>query len=298
MKTFKYQNKRDKNYFEGWYLRFTNSQTNDNYAVIFALTKSLDDPHSFIQVFHQDDDKCEYLRFSLNDFSYDFGSNTVRIKNNYLSLNELHVEGNQQIDISLKNHSFLKVGNNNKSAMSYLRHFPLECFQEVIYLDAEFSGTIKKGNEINISGKAYLEKTYGNNFPSKWVWLQSNHNLENSFSFSVGKVPFHFLKINGFFLLLQTKDKYYRFSTTNLSTIKVEPFKGGVVVIIRRGFYKVKIHANMLKSTKLVGPSKGGVMSLTVNESLQSTARIKLYKFNKLIFDELFENVGFENMYK
>ena len=133
MKTFKYQNKKSKNYFEGWYLRFTDQESSQNYAVIFAITKNVVDPHCFIQVFTQYDKECLYVRYPNSAFSFDDISNTISIMDNKMSISKLTVnEHNISIDLTLSDHSFLTKNDKPVSAMSFLQHFPLECFQEVL----------------------------------------------------------------------------------------------------------------------------------------------------------------------
>ena len=116
MKKFEYRDLKTNNYFEGWYLRVTDELKNINMAFIFALTKDIDDPHSFIQVYDGIALTNKYYRFEVKDFS--FKAQTVFIKDNYLSLEKMHlnIEG-FEISISLKTASNIIGKQNIKSAM-------------------------------------------------------------------------------------------------------------------------------------------------------------------------------------
>ncbi|AIO18015.1 hypothetical protein KQ51_00111 [Candidatus Izimaplasma bacterium HR1] len=291
MKTFEYQNKKSKDYFEGWYFRFTASETNKNYAVIFAITKNLEDSHSFIQVFSDTSEVCDYLRFKVEKFSYDYIENRLHIGKSSLSTTSIHLDTpSLKMDLDFSNKLSLESQPGSNSAMGYLSKVPLECFQEVIYLNGKGKGTI---NKDNVEGTIYIEKTYGSKFPVQWVWLQSNHSKKSSMTFSVGKIPFFGIKAKGFLAILKTPEKLYRFYTGNLSTVKVLKDK----IIVRRGLLKLVLLPMQNETIKLVGPSQKALMNLDVFESLTSTLKLELYRGNKLIFKDSYTNVGYENMW-
>ena len=296
MKTFQYQNQKNKNYFEGWYFRITDAKTNSNYAVIFAITKNVDDPHSFIQVFNNNSTECEYFRFDTSDFSYNYENNEVCIGENYLSTESIYLNTSTiKIDIAFNKQVSLENLSGSNSAMGYLSNYPLECFQEVIYLNGRGIGRINEYSkkDISINGNIYIEKTYGSKFPVKWVWIQSNHSDSSSISFSVGKIPFFGIKTKGFLALLNTPEKLYRFYTGNLSTVNVLKDK----IIVKRGAIKLILKPLLDNTIKLVGPSKKALMNLDVFESLTSTLSVELYKGKTLIFSDTYTNVGYENMW-
>lgn len=293
MRTFKYQNKKNKNYFEGWYFRVTTSSK--NYGVIFAITKNEQDPHAFIQFFTDEMDRCLYLRYDSSEFS--FKDNTVYIGDNYLSLNELQINSEDlKIKLEIKNHLLYTKNNKVQSAMSYLENAPLECFQEVLYLKAFATGEIQYKNEINtIEGSAYSEKTYGKNFPKQWIWLQSYQGAP--FTFSMGKMPVGPFNINGFFFIMELDNQLLRFSTTNGAKIKFNTTKMKADIFISKGFYRIHLEVNLLNPIQLVGPAKYGKMSLGVQESLSSITKMKVFYKGLEKYSHTYKNCGFENMY-
>jgi hypothetical protein len=298
MKTFAFQNKKQKNYFEGWYVRFTDTDCDVKIAIIFAITKDVNDPHAFIQYYDNEEFENHYYRFDTSAFSYDSDTQTIRIGENVLSPNQVIVK-TEKLDIKGQ---FLDVVPLQKyqgttSAMGFLSHAPLECFQEVIFVDSSARFTI---NNLTYNGRSYMEKTYGTNFPKKWIWLQSNHSTNGSaISFSVGHVPVIKFYVKGFFLLLLIKGKEYRFGSFNFSRIIIEQSSESETTIrIKRGWTTVELNAVTDEPVTLVGPRKNGIMDLDVHESITATATIKLYKRGKLIFEDTYTEVGLELMYQ
>lgn len=299
MNTFKYQDLKKKNYFEGWYQRITDENNNVNYAFIFGITKNESDPHAFIQVFDGIKNEMDYYRFEYSDFYY--SKDTVFIKENYLSLDSMYLK-TDALEISVLFTNTKKLNNHykNNSAMSFLSKLPLECFQEIVVMDALYKGELTVGNQLtHISGKSYLEKTYGNKFPTKWIWIQGNHfNKDVSLSFSHAIVPIFKWKKKGFLTILNHNDKEYRFASYNLARMKIlERSYSQVEIVIRKRRYKLVIIAKLVKPTKLVGPSENGVMNLKVYESINSLATLTFTKGRKIIFDTMGRSIGFENMY-
>ena len=106
MKSFTYQNRRKKDYFEGWYTRLVDIENNINIAVIFALTKNELDPHAFIQVYDGVELTNKYFRFDIREFSF---SNEVSIGDNLLSPSNLKLDvDNYKIDVVFENKFQLK----------------------------------------------------------------------------------------------------------------------------------------------------------------------------------------------
>jgi len=301
MNLFKYQNKKDKNYFEGWYFRFTDTRSKSNFAVIFALTKHKTDSHSFIQVLDAKAQKSYYYKFDMSEFSYDEATKTVSIGVNKLNVNELYLKTvDFTITSTTKEIQELQLYGKTKSAMGFLQNAPLECFQEVIFMEARstFKIVYPKRTFSGV-GKSYMEKTYGRNFPKKWVWLQSNYGQKGSkLSFSVGLIPVLFFRVKGFFLILNYEGKEERLTSYNLSRVKVRILdEYSSMLIIKKGKTKVEIVFTSEDAVKLIGPRKHGLMSLDVFESITSKAGINVFKNSQLIYNDVYENVGVELMY-
>ncbi|MFH5882214.1 tocopherol cyclase family protein [Liberiplasma polymorphum] len=295
MKNFNYQGLKSSNYFEGWYFRVTDIKNNINLALIFAVTRYEKDPHAFIQIFDQVIQENTYIKMDETEFN--FINNTVSIGKNTLSLNKVFLQYKDLIiDLNISNQDLLK----KESAMGYLAKFPLECYQEVIYLDATVNGTITKNNEtITIDGKGYMEKTYGKRFPKKWFWLQANHFSEPlAFTLAGGYVPTLLIKKFGFFVILHYKDKEYAFGTYNFAKCKINEIGEHVEFIITKGNFKLIILTRQKNPVVLVGPSDYGNMNLDVLESVESIFKLTFYEDKSLVFESESHYAGFEWMYQ
>jgi tocopherol cyclase len=281
MKKFGYQDKKSKNYFEGWYFRFTNDV---NYAIIFAITKNEEDPHAFIQLFNETMDECIYERFDSSAFS--FSNNVVTLGKNKLSLDHVYLNlKGTVLDIQFTNEHLVE-----KSAMGYLSNAPLDCFQEVILLSGIGIGTI---NGKKVTGTVYIEKTYGNKFPKKWIWLQSNYSKNKSMiSFSVGYIPFLSFTVKGWLLIVKYHQQVLNFHSLAGASLKY--IENGFIVKSRQ--YKIIVHYEKGKTITLVGPGLKAKMEIPVYESLTAKATIQIYKTGALIFEDEYHNVGLENM--
>lgn len=297
MKTFAYQNRKSKNYFEGWYVRLTDQKNDKNIAIIFAITKDKHHPHSFIQYYDGTKKEAFYYEFDSNEFQYDDASYTVHIGENFLSTRQVFLKTKDvKIEAKTEDIELLQPYKGRQSAMGYLQKAPLECFQEVIYMDTNATFTI---NNTTYRGRGYMEKTYGTNFPKDWIWLQSNHSNNGSkISFSVGLVPVLFFHVKGFFLIYHHDGKEYRYGSYNLSHIKIEHVSHSETkYTIRKRKTRIELTATSHKPVKLVGPSKNGVMNLDVFETLTGTATMKVYNKDELVFEDTYHNVGLELMY-
>lgn len=281
MKKFGFQDKKNKNYFEGWYFRFTDTV---NYAIIFAITKNEEDPHAFIQLFKEGMAECIYKRFDLNEFTFE--NNTVQIGKNILSLEKAYIQIDEyEIDLL-----FNEQSSRSHSAMGYLSNAPLDCFQEIILIDGKASGTI---NKQKTEGTIYIEKTYGNKFPKRWIWLQSNHSKNSSqISFSIGYIPLLLTTVPGWLLEVSFNDERLNFHSLG----------GAVLTLQDDGFtvksfnYRVVVTYTQGETIELVGPGKSAKMDIPVYESLTSSATIHIFKNSNNVFYDEYINVGLEIM--
>ena len=297
MRTFSYQNKKQSNYFEGWYVRLSDVEKHINIAIIFAITKDKSHPHSFIQYYDGTKKEAFYYEFSVDAFGYDETSHTITIGKSFFSLRQLYLTTDDvTIEAKTEEPMLLQPYKGHQSAMGYLENAPLECFQEIIYLDAKATFTI---DGTSYHGKAYMEKTYGTNFPNKWIWLQSNHSKQGSkLTFSVGMVPVLFFRVKGFFLIYHHNGKDHRFGSYNLAKITINQVSHNETTFtIKHRKTRIVITATTHKPVRLVGPRKNGTMDLDVFESLTATATMQVFHKQELVFEDQYTNVGLELMF-
>lgn len=287
MDNFSLKNKYHTNAFEGWYTRILSDDGTVNLAVIMAMTLYEEDPHAFIQVFDGNKENNTYHRFDIEDFHFEQGM--VKIKTNTLSLKHLFidVEG-LQVDVTFKD----VTKNPVKSAMGFLRHLPLQCFQEVNILSALAQGSV---NGSPFKGSTYIEKTYGKQFPKRWFWLQADRFDQTvKLSLAGGHVPTLKMKPFGFFCLLKTDTKTYRFATYNLATFKHKRQNNTVTITIKRWPHTLTLTITPGTFTLLKGPGEDANMVMDVPESLNTHVSLTLKTHKDIVLKSTSTHAGFE----
>lgn len=289
-------------YFEGWYFKHTDQSLKYVVSFIVGISKTKSDSHAFIQVIDNIKNKSCYVRYDIDDFTYNKNPFYVKIKENYFSLNKIYVNIKSDIkieaDISYSNLTPISKNIYSPNIMGPFAYLTfMECNHAVISLKHKLSGYIKIYNKkITFDdGLGYIEKDYGSSFPEKYFWLQSN-SLENkkdaSIFLSIAKVPIKKKTITGIISILQIGDKQYRFATYNLTKIKRFIHKKigkneYYFITLKKQNYELEIILEQRNKTKLTAP-KNGLMKNTVYESLNSIAKVKLVHDNKDILYETF----------
>lgn len=300
MKTFAYQNHRDYDYFEGWYIRIIDETNHINRSIIFACTKSTSDPHAFLQLFSHDDETPEYIRYPLDAFQVE--EETIVIGPNSISPTRVVInETNFACDLSISNPITLASQFGTQSAMSFVSWFRLQTNQEVVYLHAELTGSLRvKDQDVTIHGSTYIEKTYGHKFPPGHIWLQSAHFdvPDTYFSLSIGVVPLAGISTKGWFAVLRHDKDEYRFAIYNLAKLQIKRSTPNEVELeIKRGRFRLEISASRDHWVNLVGPTDGAVMSQTVPESIDGIITLNLYYNDQLVLNTKGKLAGFENTF-
>ena len=265
-----------------------------NLALIWAVTYHVDDPHAFIQVFDGHRKENTYHRFDADAFYEEDG--TLHIGHNTLGDASIHLSVS---NLTLKG-TFKKLEPNRKSAMGFLRHFPLQCFQEVLHMKGEFEGDISLNNasKKRFTASIYMEKTFGKRFPDRWFWLQANHFDDPSamLSSAGGHVPLLFFRIFGFFALFRHEGKTYRFGSFKGSKVKITDVSEKKVVRFSSLRHTLTVEITINKPTVLKGPAEYGKMELAVHETIDSDVKVTLQKGSATVFEGTSPLAGVEWM--
>jgi hypothetical protein len=185
--------------------------------------------------------------------------------------------------------------------MGIFAYLPImETYHGVISMAHNLNGQINyQNNSIELTGgRGYLEKDWGTSFPRSYVWIQSNHfSKENAyFMFSAAEIPFLGFYFNGLIANLQIDDKEYRFATYNFTKIVEERIDNDKVkYILKRFNHRLEIEASIKQVKDLPAP-KNGKMSHFIKEGLMGEVHIKLYRQDKVIFEDHGVNTGVEIM--
>ncbi len=290
LKKFKFKGiNKETNYFEGWYLKLI-SKNNKAKAFIFGVSLNEKDPHSFIQVV--DSNGSKYFRFSIDDFFYN--ENLIFINNNILHPELLKIDiPNFKIDIEIEKQKTLKPKIFN-SVMGPFKYFPLPTYYEIVYMNAKFSGTITENDSTyNISGNAYLEKNWGNKFPSKWLWVNANKFLKTEASFTLVIANIFNKKVFLSTLLLNNKE--YRFTSYNGSKFETNKTKNNI--FLKKGNLELYLNITPCDEHLIMAPTSKGKMNKKIHHSINSTVKLTLYCGRTIIFNDKCNLSGYENLY-
>lgn len=283
-----------KNYFEGWYFRIVDN--NNCFSFIFGITFNEEDPHSFIQVIDQFHEKAYYFKFETSDFKYE--NNMIKIKDNIFSPSKLKLLISPfDIDINIKPSLNLQKHLGFTSIMSYFKYLPIPLCHEIVFMKAAVDGVVKIDNDVlKINGTGYMEKDLGTKFPKRWLWIQTNHFMNNEISLVISKADLR-ASITGFFCVINIKGREYRFATYNGAKIKHDMVNQKLKIEIKKGFYVLKISVDLKPGHLIIAPIKKAKMAKKIEESLISTLDLSLYQNNKLIINDQAINVASEYLF-
>lgn len=305
--------KKKSNYFEGWYYKLVSTDSSSTIALIPGISKNDDDPHAFIQVFISSNKPKEtlqtyYLRFKLEEFSYQDDPFMIQIAETKFALDHLtidlsnldfHLEG----ELKLSNLTPLKSTLFMPNIMGPFSYIPkMECSHGVVSMTHNLHGVLKYNNQEILfdQAKGYIEKDWGSSFPKEYVWMQSNHfqNPQTSFMFSYASIPFLKHEFDGLICILYYQNKEYRFSTYQRVKVQEEQLKEHQAYYkIKQGKYTLEIFGEANKGVLLKSPSKGQMIN-QIKEGLSGKITIKFYQNKELLFEDTGTNAGIEIMKK
>lgn len=287
-------NMKKKNYFEGWYYKFVIN--NVSYIFIPGIALNKKNPHSFIQFFCSKNNSPKYYRFDVNDFKFNYKEKSFFIKNNYFSLNNISIDIPEiKTEISIFKHSFWENSLISPSPMGFFHYFPImENYHAILTMNAFASGIINQ--KVFKNQKFYMEKDYGVSQPFSWIWTQCNNFEEESacLTFAFARVPFLKSSFKGIICGFMLGDKLYKFTTYNGAKITfIENKSDSILIKIKRKKYELIFKVTKNESSDLLSPQKGN-MNKIIAESASSKVDIKLYKNNKLYYNDRGYNAGLE----
>jgi tocopherol cyclase len=234
-------------FFEGWYYNMVLSNDSRTIAVIPGVLMNDDGRHSFLIVAYGN--TSHYFRFPFEAFrsssiTEEFRvnisrENTDKNRMNIFSANEIivDVQPNKEDDATESIQMNITVSSNTiPKDLSWLMPGTMgpfswvslmQCYHHVLSMRHNIHGTIQFGQHprTNITGSGYLEKDWGQSFPSTWIWGQANQWMSTSpisaslfFSFAIVPVGFG-LELPGFLVIFEHNNQFFRFNTYLLSIV-------------------------------------------------------------------------------
>ena len=290
-------------YFEGWYFKMINADETKSFAIIpgVAMDKN-GNSHSFIQVLDGKNRIAEYINFPITEFVASASSFEIKIGNNAFSKNEIvlnlpKINGKLEFD----NHILWPKKWYSPGIMGPFSFVPfMECYHGILSMYNDIKGhLVINGENIDFSGgKGYIEKDWGQSFPSAYFWMQSNHftNPRVSIKASIANIPWLGSSFVGFIAGVWLNDRLLRFTTYN-GTKLLQSFadKSVVNIVLENKKYRLEIKAHRADATELASPISG-FMNGRIEESMTSSIDVKISdkRSNKVLFEDTGRNAGLE----
>lgn len=282
----RFQNLKKNKYFEGWYFKIVSQDMESVLAIIPGVSKGDSENCCFIQIFNPCENKNYYLKYKIEDLSYEDGEFNIKIKNSFFSSHMIDLDIDEK-DIKLKGKlCFKEVRKYPKTLtkpniMGPYSFVPfMECSHAVLSINNYIEGSLElNGKEVNFNGgKGYIEKDWGTSFPSEWIWIQSNHfnRKDTSFMVSIAKIPWLKGEFVGLIGFLSIDKSNLLFSTYNKNFIRNLDYCNNTLSFeIVDKEYIIQIEAKNKSGVLLKAPGEGE-MNRTIKESLDSEIKIKV----------------------
>ncbi|MGA1820079.1 MAG: tocopherol cyclase family protein [Thermoplasmatota archaeon] len=297
---------KEKDYFEGWYLKNVSSDLSSVISFIPGVSLSKKS-HSFVQVIDGVKGWTEYFEFPVNEFKPERDRFEVSVGPNRFSADGL------KVDLKGKGHRIeggLKFRDPNPFPKKFLSpgimglftFVPgMECYHGVVSMGHGLEGKLSVDGEEMVfdGGKGYIEKDWGRSFPESWIWLQCNNFDDGGISLmvSVAKIPWLGKHFTGFLSFLKVGDEVYRFATYTGAKVKGFLLDGDEMQMeIRDRKHLLSILATQRNAGELAAPVHGS-MDRRIKESVDSDVNFKLMDRNgKQIVSSAGRRAGLEIM--
>lgn len=278
-----------KNHFEGWYYKLVSADCLHTLSIIPGVSINQSDSHAFIQFLYHNKNselKAYNVKFPISSFNAIDSPFKVTIEENHFSLSKIHLQENAN---KLKIHGSINFQDitplqttllcpNIMGVFSYIPN--MECNHGVLSMNHQLSGKlIINEEEIDFTnGKGYIEKDWGYSFPSKYIWIQSNHFSNSSVSLfcSIAKIPFFKFSFTGFICNFICNGNEYRFATYNHSKLDIVSItKTDFHIQLKNRHHLLEIKGTASSSKELLSPSQSG-MNSTIKEGLSGNVHVVL----------------------
>ena len=298
--------KKDNKFFEGWYFKIVDKDNKYKFAFIpgIDLDKKSKSSYCFIQIVDGYNLEYNYLSFNVSKFKFNNTNFNINITSNIFSLNhlELNLEYiNKSNNTSRSIKGILRFTNTQKwpdnlinpGSMGFYNYISfMECYSQVCLVNSSIKGSLLiDGKNIDFTGGSiYVEKNWGKSFPTSWIWIQINNFREKSTSVtcSLGKFPFLITNFTGFLIGVTGKNKFYKFTTMNLSKIQIKKYNNDICLTTYNKKYilLLKTYSKKDNFVLCMGPKDGHMVPL-VNETINGRVHmiLKDKKNNNIIYD-------------
>ncbi len=305
-----------KTFFEGWYFKLIGPQCATRYAIIPGIYLHGQDPrlsHSFIQVLDGISGQSVYHRYDIEEFRATEDEFDVWVGDSHFCLNQITLSINrpEQTVQGLLRFDGINpwpVSRLSPGVMGWYAFVPfMQCYHGVLGFDHAIEGVLEvDGRDAPMSGgRGYIEKDWGQGFPSAYVWMQSNHFPApgTSLTASVATIPWLNTWFRGFIVGLRHDERLYRFATYVNATVKhLRVSKDHVEWVLEGGrksgpqnsrfdSYRLEIVAERAEGAVLAAPEPVGMIERVV-ESLTAEVEVQLTAYQRGAVVTIFQGRG------
>jgi len=295
-------------YFEGWYVKVVSADTTSRLAIIPGVFigqggagESVDE--AFVQVLDGATGRSWYHRYDPADFHADADEFNVHVGGNHftssgVTLDLPNLSG--RINFTTPFDPW-PVTVRSPGVMGWYSWMPfMECYHGVCSFGHSLDGrVILEGVEHSFTdGRGYLEKDWGQAFPSGYVWMHSNHfgSPSTSLMGSIALIPWLRSEFRGFLVGVRHEGELHVFATyTGAKTTLLEVDDEQVRWSLRnRGGSTLHLVAERVQGALLHAPIRTE-MHKRVEETLDATVGIRLIDSRgRVIIDDVGAVAGLE----
>jgi hypothetical protein len=298
-------NGKTRNYFEGWYFKIVSADQSQKWALIPGIFRGLGGSsrdEAFVQVLDGSTGRSWYYVYPVEEFHASETSFDVRVGDNHFSskkvaLNLPQLKGELNITTDFKPWPVTLA---SPGIMGWYGLVPfMECFHGIVSFSHQLDGYLEvEGKSQSFSsGKGYIEKDWGRNFPSGYIWLHSNHlkNYEDaSLIGSAAIIPWLGKPFRGFILGLHHGGVLYSWTTYNKSKEELLTVDDSHVTWKVSGpSGELELKAERKRGGLLHAPLREA-MHQRVEETLDGVIEVKHTKDNKVLLLSTATTCGME----
>jgi tocopherol cyclase len=298
---------RSSRYFEGWYVKMVDPAQQARLAVIpgVFLAPEEDGPHeAFVQVLDGATGRSWYVPYPMSEFTahpqtfaVQVGPNRFSTGGVVLDLPEVGLSGRVDFDRPLDP---WPVTWRSPGAMGWYAWMPfMECYHGVVSFGHGLSGTLRlQENTVDFTGgKGYIEKDWGQAFPSGYVWMHSNHFADPSVSLmaSVAIIPWLRGSFQGLLIGVRHQDRLHRLASyTGAKVQELRIDDEHVWLTVRGRDMTLRIKATRPDGAFLHAPIRTQ-MHKRVEETLDSRIEVQLLDAGgRVLLDDVGTSAGLE----
>lgn len=294
-------------YFEGWYYKSISADEKSRYSIIPGIFKTYNqaDDHAFIQVLDGMRGTATYHQFPIEAFHSAEEAFDVHIGENHFTKDCIALNIADK-DLTLRGELRFTGGTGwpvtvlSPGVMGWYAWLPfMECYHGIVSFDHIINGTLEiNGENVDFDGgRGYIEKDWGQAFPSAYVWQQSNHFEQpgTCLTASIAMIPSVGRTFRGFLGGFYHNRRLYKMTTyTGAVTEKLDITDDHVYWTLRDRNYRLEMISERAEGSLLKAPIRTE-MHKRVDETLKASVHVRFTELHgKTIFEGTGRNAGLE----